>query len=471
MFFIPYEQWMESTRSRVYSRSDSLKALDKAIHDAEEASEEDDTVMRWFRDGGPDSMPAAVKSAVEIERAARGVAVTEVRKAFTNWCNDQARRGQDWRQSVRNENKACEELARQIAFWTRQYPNPDERVALNELVQQRNASIPLLFKDCVVVVQSDLSTKYTDAKVKENAAKIAYDSWKLAGAPRPGIPHHHGGGGGHEAAIKAAISSHVDGMVREAFGTAAITWDHAEASVAAILEHAVAAIKDELAMILPGAGLMVASATATYTGIKMVMQSIALDELVNLTQRLDEGDSRAALRRVNDWQVRALAKLTSKSIRAATNIGVHIATLATLGVGLPVQLATSLATAVMALAELIADLGMQYKEKRALTAYLNAGTLGRDIFGQAPLAAAYYLLNTPTSHIALQLVRIGAPAWQADVEHLVKDGHLATTLSEAQNLIQGARYRIIKKDGSRFRERVSPSLITKIKRKIKGAAA
>lgn len=470
MFFIPYEEWMELTRSRVYSRSDALKALDKALHDAEEACAEDETVMRWFRDGGPDSMPAAVKAAMDIEKAARGVAVAEVRKAFTAWCESQSRRGQDWRESVRNERKACEKLAEQIAYWTRQFPNPSERVALDELRKQRNASIPLLFKDSMVVVHTDLSTKYTDASAKEKAAKIAYDSWKLAGAPRPGLPHH-GGGSGHEAAIKSAISSHVDGMVREAFGTSVVTWDHAEASVAAVLEHAVAAIKDELAMIIPGAGLAVAAATGTYTGIKMVMQSIALDELVNLTQRLDEGDSRAALRRVNDWQIRALAKLTSKSIRAATNVGVHIATLALLGASLPAQLATSLATAIMALAEVIGDLGMQYKEKRALTAYLNAGTLGRDIFGQAPLAAAYYLLNTPTSHIALQLVDIGAPAWQADVEHLVKDGHLGTTLSEAQNLIQGARYRIIKKDGSRFRERVSPSLITKLKRKVQGAAA
>lgn len=470
MFFLPYDEWMELTKSRLASRSDTLKALDKAIQEAEEASEEDDTVMKWFADGGSDSMPPAVKSALDIEKAARGVAVAEVRKAFNAWTADQARRGQDWRQSVRNERGACQRLADQIAYWTRTYPDTGERAALQYLVEQRNASIPLLFKDCVVIAHSDLGTQYTTLNAKKNAAKIAYDSWKLAGAPRPHL-HHGGGGGGAEAAIRAAINSHVDGMVREAFGSVTIAWDHAEASIASVLQEAIEAIKDEIAFLIPGAGLAVASASATYAGIKLVMQSIAADELVTLTQRLEESDSRAALHRVRDWQLRTIAKLTSKSIRAGVNVGMHIASIASLGVGLPAQLATSLATAIVALAEVIGDLGMQYKEKRALTAYLNAGTLGREIFAQAPLAAAYYLLNTPTSHIALQLTRIGAPGWQADVEHLVKSGGISTVLSESQNLIQGARYRIIKKDGSRFRERVSPSLITKLKKKVKGVAA
>jgi hypothetical protein len=129
-------------------------------------------------------------------------------------------------------------------------------------------------------------------------------------------------------------------------------------------------------------------------------------------------------------------------------------------------LAVSIASAIIALAAAIGELGMQYKEKRALAAYLNRDSLDRNIFAQAPLAAAYYLLNTPTSHIALQVVSFGAPTWRQDVELLRKDGVLASTLTESANLISAARYRIKKKSGGQYRERVDKSLLDKVKAKI-----
>lgn len=464
MFFISYDEWMDLTRSRLSARSDTLKALDKAIKEAEEASEDDNTVMQWFADGGADSNPPAVKAAIDIEKAARGVAVADVRKAFNAWTSDQARRGQDWRTSVRNEKGACQRLADQIAYWTRVYPDAGERAALDFLIEQRNESIPLLFKDAVVIVYSDVLTRSNDRLAKVKAAEIALDSWRLSN----GAGSRGGGAPGGASRFQAAVGAEVDKMVREAFGNSGvISWEHAENSIQAVLEHAVSQIKEEIAALAPGVGLAASSASLVFHTAKLVMQSIAADEMVDLSQRLEESDSRTALLRVRDWQLRAIAARTSKVARAGVNVGMHSAAIASCGVGIPAQLAVSLASAIVALAAVIGELGMQYKEKRALTAYLNRATLGRDIFAQAPLAAAYYLLNTPTSHIALQLTRIGNPGWQADVEHLVKDGALATTLSESQNLIDSARYRIIKKDGARFRERVSPSLMSKAKAKVK----
>ena len=74
------------------------------------------------------------------------------------------------------------------------------------------------------------------------------------------------------------------------------------------------------------------------------------------------------------------------------------------------------------------------------------------------MAAAYYLLNTPDSHIALQLVEIGRPAWRQDVELLKKDGLLKTVMTESTALIEAARYRITRRDGGVYRDRFEPTL-------------
>ncbi len=468
MFFIPYTEWMDLTRSALSARSPALKALDQAILDAEDASEDDADVMRWFVDGGTDSMPVAVKAALEIEKAARSLAVANVRKAFEAWTADQTRKGQDWRKSVRNGKGAVQKLADQLAFLTRTYPDQGERAAMDYMIEERNKSIPLLFKNCEVVAYSDSFTTYNDRMAKAKAAELAINSYKLTNAVKPGA-----GGAGAGSRFAQAISGEIDKMVTEAFGSSAsaLVWDSAENFFKSTVETAIREIKDEIAALAPGVGLGVASATLVFNTAKLVISSIAADAMLDMSQRLEDGDSRAAMERVRDWQLRAIAARVSKIARAGVNIGMHSAAIASCGVGIPAQLAVSIASAIVALASVIGELGMQYKEKRALTAYLNGPTLGRDIFGQAPLAAAYYLLNTPDSHIALQLVQIGAPGWQADVERLKKDGVLLTTLSEAQNLISEARYRIKKKDGSRFRERQAQSLLTQAKDKINKVTA
>jgi len=463
MFFIPYDEWMAKTRSRLRARSDALKELDKAILGAEQCSADDAAVMAWFG-AGIEYMKPEAKEAMEIEKANRALNVEIVRKAFNAWTTEQSRKGQDWRNSVRNESGAVKLLAEQIAYWTSRYQDKGMQAALQTLIEERNKSIPVLFADCVVVVYSDAFTKKDDRMAKGQAAEAAIDSYKLSRIGRPPTPSS-----GHSVSFLSSISGKIDGMVRDAFGTAAPVWDRAEGGIGTILEYAIHAIKEEIAALAPGVGLGVASASAVFHTVKLIMQSVAADQILTLSNQLEEGDSRAALRSVREWELRAIAERTAKVARAGVNVGMHAAAIASLGVGIPAQLAVSLASAIVALASVIAELGMQYKEKRALTTYLNAGTLDRNIFAQAPLAGAYYLLNTPDSHIALQLVKIGAPGWQADVELLKNSGSLNTAQSEAGNLISAMRYRIVKKDGGRLRERLANSLGYRAKKSINEA--
>jgi hypothetical protein len=463
MFFIPYDQWMEKTRSRLSSRSPALKNLDSALAEAEKVSEDDANILEWFQ-GGVGAMSPAAKAALEIEKARRGDAVTLVRRAFNAWVQDQTKKGQDWRKSVRNECGAVQTLCDQIGYWTRTFPNESERAALDFIIAERNKSIPVLFKGSDVVIYSDASTKKDDATTMYKAATVAINSRKLARGSSSG-------GAGAGGRFMQAISSEADKLVTEAFGApiTSLVWDPAENVLKTTLDHAFAAIKDEIAALAPGVGLAAASATMVFNAVKLITQSIAADAMLDLSKRLEAGDSRSAMLRVRDWQLRAIAARTAKVARAGVNVGMHSASIASCGAGIPAQLAVSIASGIIALAAAIGELGMQYKEKRALAAYLNRDNLGRDIFAQAPLAAAYYLLNTPTSHIALQVVEFGAPTWRQDVELLQKDGVLASTLSESANLISAARYRIKKKSEGSYRERVDKSLLDKAKVKLSGS--
>jgi hypothetical protein len=333
---------------------------------------------------------------------------------------------------------------------------------LDFIIAERNKSIPVLFKSSDVVIHSDTSSKKDDATTMYKAATVAINSRKLARGPSSS------GGAGSGGRFVQAISGQADKLVTEAFGgpITSLVWDPAESELKTTLDHAFAAIKDEIAALAPGVGLAAASATLVFNTVKLITQSIAADAMLDLSGRMEEGDSRAALLRVRDWQLRAIAARTAKVARAGVNVGMHSASIASCGAGIPAQLAVSIASAIIALAAAIGELGMQYKEKRALAAYLNRDNLDRNIFAQAPLAAAYYLLNTPTSHIALQVVAFGAPTWRQDVELLRKDGVLASTLTESANLISAARYRIKKKSGGQYRERVDKSLLDKVKAKV-----
>jgi hypothetical protein len=140
MFFIPYEQWMEKTRSRISSRSPALKTLDSALAEADQFSEDDATVLEWF-EGCLGTISPAAKTALEIEKARRGDAVALVRRGFTAWVQDQTRKGQDWRKSVRNESGAVQTLNDQIGYWTRTFPNESERAALGVCRNERFLAI------------------------------------------------------------------------------------------------------------------------------------------------------------------------------------------------------------------------------------------------------------------------------------------------------------------------------------------
>jgi len=472
MFFVPVDQWMSLTSNVLSRRSDYLKKLDRAIANANLVDDNMNALLRQHTDVfGQQS--AVGRAAIALEEGRRKAAIAEVKSAFNAWAGDQTRKGQDWRNSGRNAKGAVTTLYNQIVYLSRQYPSADVQAGLNHVIEQRGKSIPVLFEHCECIAHSDLVSRTKDKLRKANAAKkaatIARNTYKLSGSPRlvpvrTDVLAHHGGGG-----HLGGFASRIDDMVKDAFGVAPgqVDWTPAEHFFKETLTHALESIKEEIAALAPGVGLGAASATVLVNTVKLVMNGIAADEMLDLSRKLETGDSQKALQRVRDWQLRDIALRTSKVARASVNAGTHAATIASCGVGIPAQLAIGIANAIIALAEVIADLGVQYRESRALTSYLSSrnstNPLDQNLFAAAPLAGAYYLLNTPTSHIALQLVTIGAPAWQEDVEQLARSGVMKTVIEESERLIGASRYRIVRRDGARFRERAGKTLTVKAK--------
>lgn len=472
MLLITSQDWMSATHSWRHSRSEALKALDKAIAAAEvtDASADAAGLNYW---GSVGELTPAAKNALDIEASRRAAAVAAVRKAFTHWANGQAADGKEWRSSVRNASGAVQTLYDQLEYWRLKLPTSAlEMVALTELKDARDKSIPLLFVGCVCTLKADRSTleKIKDQKAKvmavKHGVKIVTKSRTLAGAGASAASS--GGGSGVASTVIRQVEGILPGIVKSAFGTTLeqISWEAGENFFKETLMEALNSIKEELAALAPAAGIVASAGTLIFHSIKLTQSSLATHELLNLGMKLEAGDSQTALKRIRDWQLRDIAMRTSKLARAGVNTGAQLATIFTGSVAAPAQLIISICNAVAALIEMIAEMGMQYKESRALTQYLNntlTTKLGPDMFAAAPLAAAYYLLNTPTSHIALQLVNIGSTAWTAEVEQLKSAGALKTVISESERLISASRYVIQKKTGERFREREGKETSVKAK--------
>jgi hypothetical protein len=454
---------MDSTRSSVYARSAEIKKIDESIKLAEQFAPEFEAMNRWFSDLSSERRAESARVALDLDQKIRDLGVLRVRDAFNVWAKSYGTT--NWRSSGRNSGGAITALAQQLGYLTSRLPAA-ESAAVAFIEAQRNRSIPVLFADCKVVTYSDRLTSLQERKTATSTAlnlRTVYNDANPDGMGAPTSAEAEG--------FLRGIASQVDAMVHEAFGEGHGGSGHSfidDLGIKGIVDAAVKEIKSEIAAILPAAGLAAASATFVFHTVNLVMQSIVADTLIDLEKRLEVGDSRVALASIREWQLIAIAKTTSSLVRSGVNVGAHAAAFASCGLGVPAQVAVAAGNAILALAAVIGEMGMQYKQKKALEKYLSKPDLGREIFAQSYLASAYYLINTPDSHIALQLVRIGGPGWQADVERMKKGGELSTIVELAAKIIDESKYRIRKSDMSKLRETAGQSAMSKMKDKFRG---
>ena len=471
MSLISIDEWMKATYSRIYSRSDALKALDKAIADVGIVNQEVDQSQYIFmsRTG---KLSESDKNSIAIGEEKRALALAAVRKAFDKWVDTQTIKGQNWRDSGRNSSGAVTRLYEQLKYLGSKYLSKSDQACIEVIVKSRSLMIPLLFDGCTCVLKADrgrmeaLSDRLKKAKVSKEIGQIAYQSRKYTRSSA--ATASSSGGTAASSEVLTKVNAMIPNIVSSAFGTTLeqLSWEAGETFFKETLTEALNAIKEEILAIMPVAGAVVSSATLVVSTIKLVQSGLAANTLLNLTNKLEESDSKVALARIRDWQLRDIALSSSKVARATTNTAAQLAAIFSAGLGTAPQAILGICNAIVALLEIIAEMGMQYKESRALTKYLNstkADELGKDIFTASPLAAAYYLLNTPTSDIALQLVNIGDPGWMPEIEQLKQSAPLATVITESERLINASRYVLMAKGKMRFREREGKEMLVRAK--------
>ena len=447
-------------------RSVTLRRVDDAIG-----------VANRTQEPGPlsDTKSSSEYGAAEHEMATAmcAMALAQVHDALKTWMAEQnAKHSKGWKDSYRNKSGAVEALVRELQEARSRY-NQEDIAALEALKKARDASIPTLFKGCKCISRSSARDFLNDTLSSVTVAMSGSDLVKNIRR----VVHSKDAASSAGAVPATATESTVGTMdfelplkdlIQKAFGVPAsqLRWELDEKFFDDLIQHALAGIRQEMASAVPFLGLVGAVAVLGMATHQLLDGSSKAQAVERLHQRTVPSDSKSALETIHKWQLGDLQLQKARVARASLNLGSQIVGVASAGTLTVVQGSVGICNAIMALADVIIEVGRQYQASRALTRYLNdedgQHPLGREIFCASPLAGAYYLLNTPSSHVALQLVDMGSAGWQEEVERLVLHEDLAKARSEAARLIDLSRYRIIPRAGGHYIETVDKSLLRKL---------
>jgi hypothetical protein len=192
MLLISIDEWMKATHSRIYSRSDALKVLDKAIADAGTINQEVDQSQYIFM-GRTGRLSESDKNSIAIGEKKRALALTAVRKAFDKWAATQTSKGQNWRDSGRNSSGAVNSLFEQLKYFGSKYLSESDEAAIAVIVENRSQMIPLLFDGCTCVLKADrgrveaLKEKLKKPRPQDESVKLPKNPthWQVRPPPQP----------------------------------------------------------------------------------------------------------------------------------------------------------------------------------------------------------------------------------------------------------------------------------------------
>ena len=462
-------EWHRVTDGK-HKRTSSLQELDAAIERANLWSE-------------PELLSTPNASAELLEKQKINIKIRvevlrDVDRALNDWMSAQWKKRPDvgWHGSVRNASGAVEQLVSELWRLQSKY-DPGGPTNVEAYETARNNSIPALFEGCKCISRASAGDLVKDGKSTsavvgsassfvENLRKAA----KLTIPPeRPSTPIVPRAEQSRVLAEQSQVQHKVADFIKEAFGNLDYArWDIGEKFLQEVLNEAKRALIQEMASAVPFAGLAPTVAVLGIAIDDMRVAKLGARAVDRLNQRTVISDSKSALQTICQWQKEDRELQKTRVARASLNLGSQILGIASGGTAAVVQVPLGIRNAIDALADVIIEIGRQYQASRALTRYLNgqdgAHPLGREIFSASPLAAAYYILNTPTSFIALQFINLGAPGWRSEVEALIKGGNLAVARQEAARLIEESRYRIIPPEGGKYAETVKESMALKAKK-------
>lgn len=393
------EEWKRRTYSRFSQRSRNLQAVDTALGQLH-------ALDRALRAGAVS--PAMRRKQIDLYVAA-------VSEALGVWMRDR----NDYRSSTRNSGGAVEALIAQLNRHAQHTPNM--RAAIQQVKQQRDLDLNALFRGCALESRS-LRRHGNRQEYQRNATT----SYTVGNAGRQ---------------IKALI----EGLIDDSFGQPS---DSLPPEVLmGVLGETVDELARQFAEALPLVGTIGSFTTAVYHTGKVCKAEYERQRLIDMSARLPVGNARASLRAMDVLLARSRDASARAAVRSTANAGAGLANILTMGAASGASAGTSLATAILALIDLIYRLGRDYLEAKAARAFMGSGRLDRNSFAQFPLLGAYYMTEAPTSSTALFFVEIGGPAWMDDVEQFSKH-HLGPVQEKARSLIKASHYIITSPHGA-----------------------
>ena len=435
--FLPYQRWMEYTHLTIGIRSPQLKNLDEAIKRAESISFEiqylDDEVERYAQRGYP------VAKAVEIKQSLEREAYWIVQKAFDAWAKSEG----DWRESRRNQNGAAIMIFLRLLDYRRAHS--DIIADSKDIIDAADKFVGELFRGAKVQARgADLeSVVNTGSQIKDVAQTLN----TLGGSFKQGFEtlfrHHFGAG--------------IQQVRQDPF------WAKELSKFIPNLTH-------ELVKLIPAIGAGVSAGTAVWNYMKALDAESARYRVIDVSRQLPSGDAREALSAIRLWQSVDIAARRTAAAQGASAAAAQLAAIAAPVIGAPIQVLTQTANAVVTLLSVLADVGMQYRESKALERYLRAADkIDHNIFAISPLVGAYYVLNVPLSAFSLHLIPFESPTFFADTEYLRESGEMKTIIMEAERLLDGSKFELVSAQGLKFRTR--EDMLLRISASIKAKRA
>jgi hypothetical protein len=424
--FISHGDWMRRTRRAIGVRSAALKQLDDAILRAERLSLDiayiDDELELLFQRGLPVIRAAEIREAMEKE------AYRIVRNAFENWAKSEG----DWRESRRDHEFAPTQVYIRLIDLQKKYPAfvPDS----DELVTAGSEFTAELFRGSKVQVRgADLS----------NVINTTSEICSLTNA--------FGQLGPARKAFEQLLLQHF-GTPLEHLSTKDPTLARALLKVMPSLTAKI----DALVKLIPGVGV----ATSTVSALSKLYDVHTTDQhrthLLRVSRSIPQGDARTALGVIKSWQDRYICEQKIAAMADAGSAGMQLATIL-MPAGQPISTIFQAAKSLAEMMNVIVELGIQYRESRALENYLlQVPAIDTNIFAICPLVGAYYVLNVPFSVFSLHIVPFDSPTFFADTEHLRQSGEMKAVLVDAERLLDASKF-ILTKNGLPFRSRESMS--------------
>ncbi len=398
-----YELWIKDTASFGRPRSKELKAVDNALNAYKKAELE------------------STGSILNEKKA--------LQQAMATWKIAQQTKGQDWKKSIRNKNRAVEKLDGELGHVMVGAGGLNHRgesmIDARELLALKIVSEAIKQNTRLMFSGQTLSVRNSKGLADLNGVRTALDTFKVAAKD---IKNAATGMG----VASPNLNLELQKLLASLFGEASA--NEARAALGPVFS-------EFLTSVTPFVGALSSGAKAISNWGRAAKTLYDKSGMKDAAGSFAPGDPAAAFdavlqimtREMNMYATTASVHTVGATAKAAFTV-VDFGTLSTTLIGA----AESLALVVQKIYLFARD----WNEMKAVNTLLTASAIDLTLFKTCPLLGCYLIANSDTSAVInMAVADYGKTNWQLDVETMVKKAK--PVFEKARSVIQASRYEIV----------------------------